>query len=243
MKRNEIQPGHFYALGIGPGASDLVTLRAAKLIESADIIIAPRSEKSETSLALATIQPWVNNQEIIEHTFAMTRDLNETLTRWKGIARLIAERCEQGQSVVQITLGDPLLYSTSYYLLELTRELMPPQSIHVVPGVSAFQSAASLFGETLTIQEDRLLLMPATDLDAVEKALGHCETLVLYKVGKKLSQLIELLERKELLEHAQLACYCEQADRELLATDLRGVDPEQGYLATVIVRIGRKEWQ
>ena len=63
------KPGHFYAVGVGPGASDLLTYRAAQLIESADIIIAPRSKRSKTSLALKTVEHLISSQEVIDHVY------------------------------------------------------------------------------------------------------------------------------------------------------------------------------
>ena len=43
IKLKSCQPGHFYAVGVGPGAPDLITLRGAGLIQSADTVIVFRS--------------------------------------------------------------------------------------------------------------------------------------------------------------------------------------------------------
>jgi precorrin-2/cobalt-factor-2 C20-methyltransferase len=236
-------PGHFYAVGVGPGAPDLVTLRAARLIETADVIIAPRSRRSEQSLALETVSDLIGDQEIVDHVYFMQRDVSKTMACWMSIADLSVQRCRSDKSVVQITLGDPLVYSTSCYLLSLIGETLPEEAIHVVPGISAFQATACLFGQALTSQEDRMLMMPATDLSAVAEALGQCETLVLYKAGKHIAQLADLLEQKGLLAHAKLACYAEQGQKQFLSTNLRDAsNGAHGYMATVIVNIGRRTW-
>jgi precorrin-2/cobalt-factor-2 C20-methyltransferase len=62
-------PGHFYAVGVGPGSPDLMTVRAANLIRSADVIVAPRSERAEESLALRTVEELIAGQEVIEHVY------------------------------------------------------------------------------------------------------------------------------------------------------------------------------
>ena len=235
-------PGHFHAVGVGPGAPDLLTLRAANLVDSADVVIAPRSRTSRGSLALATVSDLIHDQEVVEHFYAMTRDIEETISRWAEIAELVARRCQAGQAVVQITIGDPLIYSTSHYLLALVKQVLPADRIHVVPGISAFQSVASHFSESIVTQEDRMLLMPATDLARVEDALRHCETLVLYKVGKRLDRVIDLLQRKGLLSQARLVSNSDQFDKEFITTDLTDVGAERGYMATVIVHIDRKTW-
>ncbi len=52
--------------------------------------------------------------------------------------------------MVQVTLGDPLIFATSSYLLQALADQMPADHLHVVPGISAFQTSASRFGEVLT---------------------------------------------------------------------------------------------
>ncbi|HWQ09428.1 MAG TPA: precorrin-2 C(20)-methyltransferase [Holophaga sp.] len=237
------EPGHFYAVGVGPGAPDLLTLRAARLIEGCDALIAPRSERSETSLALGIVRAHLREPELLEFTYPMTRDTTRTRASWGSVADWSVTRLEAGKSVVQITLGDPLIYSTSSYLLEALRDRIPGDRIHVVPGISALQATASAFQEDLTLQEDRLTLLPATDLGAVAEALDRSETVVLYKVADRLDSLIDLLEAKGLLENARLAFAVEQ-DRQQLIRDLRQArGTKLGYMSVVMVRTGRKAWR
>jgi precorrin-2/cobalt-factor-2 C20-methyltransferase len=236
------EPGHFYAVGVGPGAPDLLTLRAARLIEGCDTLIAPRSERSETSLALAIVREHLRDQEILEHIYPMTRDQARTRATWEAAADWAIVRLGAGKSVVQITLGDPLVYSTSSYLLQALRERIGPERIHVVAGISAAQAAAAAFQEDLALQEDRLTLMPATNLAAVAEALDHSETVVLYKVADHLDELISLLEQRGLLNHARLAFAVEQ-ERERLIPDLRAARGSRlGYMAVVLVRTRHRDW-
>jgi precorrin-2/cobalt-factor-2 C20-methyltransferase len=237
-------PGHFYAVGVGPGAPDLLTLRAARLIETADLIIMPRSELAGQSLALTVIKDLLHGQETIEHVYPMERDIEKTNASWFSIAELVLGRCARGQAVVQVTIGDPLIYSTSSYLMALLANRLPAGHLHVVPGISAFQAAAGMFAEPLTLQEDRMVLMPATDLDEVERMLGHCETLLLYKVGPRLQALAALLARHGLAGEARLVCHAGQGEREVVLRDLAGpLEESYGYMSTVIVHIGRRAWR
>lgn len=235
-------PGHAYLLGVGPGAPDLLTLRAARILEDCDVIIAPRSERADHSLALKAVQAHIHDQQVLEQVYPMTREDESTRTFWTGIAGEMAGLCKQGKSVAQITIGDPMLYSTSYYLFAGLRERMPLDSIHITPGISAFQAGAARLRTMLTIQEDRMMLMPATDLTAVERALDECETLVLYKAGQVLDDLRERLRARGLLGNASVVLYAEQEGRESLIENWEEQTPPSGYMATVIIRLGRKEW-
>ena len=240
---SKAEAGHFYAVGTGPGAPDLLTVRAVNLIRTADVIIAPRSEKACESLVMLSIRDLIDRQEVLTHVYPMQRDLKKTQQSWTPIAVLVASRCREGKSVVQVTIGDPLLYSTSGYLLPLLAEQMPPDHLHVVPGICAFQAVASRLGIPLALQEDRVLIMPATDLNEVEAALDRCETLVLYKAGRHLLGLADLLERKGLTGKAHLVCNAEQGEREFVTDDLRqAAEGQHGYLATIIIHVGRRGW-
>lgn len=237
------QPGHLYIVGVGPGAPDLLTLRALHVIQGCDVLVAPRSEQSSESLALGIVKEHLRTPTILEHVYPMTRDLEGTRASWSRVAEQVLEHLHAERSVAHITLGDPLLYSTSSYLLEPLRPHVPPERIHIVPGISALQAAAAAFGNDLALQEDRLVLMPATDLAAVEHALDTHEHVILYKVGHRLDALIDLLERKNLLAQARLA-YAVEQDRQRLIWDLRQArNTRLGYMSVLLVRTGHRGWE
>jgi precorrin-2/cobalt-factor-2 C20-methyltransferase len=237
------QPGHFYAVGVGPGCSDLLTLRAAAIIASADVIITPQAKGSSHSLALEAIQPFIDRQEIIPVNYPMSRNHELTRKRWQKLAATVLDNCSQQRSVVQVTLGDPLIFATSSYLLAEVTDQLAADQIHIVPGISAFQTGACRFGEALTLQEDRLTLMSATDLSAVEEALDYCETLILYKAGGVINELLALLDQRKLLGSSRLISCADQRDDELILASLENWQPQElNYMTTMIIHSGRRLW-
>ncbi len=244
LNKGEAQAGHFYAVGVGPGEPDLLTLRAARLIASADVIITPQSNRSGESIALRAVSDFVDQQQIIVNQYPMTRENDKTRSRWKELAEQAEALCREGKAVVQITLGDPLIYATSSYLLEALSETLDADRLHLVPGISAFQMVASHFGRPLTLQEDRLLIMSGADLDAVEDALDHCETLVLFKAASHFDDLYQLLKGKDLLAKACFVSAGGQGDHEKVVRDLSQWQPEDlGYMTTMIIHLGSRAWQ
>lgn len=238
------QPGQFYAVGIGPGAPDLLTLRAVRIIESADIILTPQARGSNRSLALAAIAPYLQQQEVMTVNYPMQRDGDATRERWLAVAGQVQEQLRQDRSVVMITIGDPLIFATTSYLLEGLSASLARGRIHLVPGISAFQIGASRFHHPLTLQEDRLTLMSATDLAAVANALDHCETLVLYKAAGVIQELLKLLTKRGLLSSTRLVSCAEQGEQELLIDGLENWRPvELNYMTTLIIRCGCRDWQ
>ena len=235
-------PGHFYAVGVGPGAPDLLTLRAINLIKDCDAIIAPRSNTSKSSLALAIIKQYLHNQEILEVAYPMVRDQTHTQTTWDRVSDWVMARASIGKSIVQITLGDPLIYSTSNYLIAALKTRLESKYIHVVPGISAAQAMAAICNEMLASQEDRITILSANDIEAVSKALDNSEVVAIYKVTNNIDKLINLLEQKNLLEHAKLGFAIEQESQKLI-TDLHlAREAKPGYMSVILVRTGHRNW-
>jgi len=241
---HKAQSGHFYAIGIGPGAPDLLTVRAVRIIESADIILCPQANGSNRSLALAAIEPYRHAQEVMTVNYPMQRNGDQTQERWNAVAEEVLEKLRRGQSVAMITIGDPLIFATTSYLLTPLSAALDAEKLHLIPGISAFQIAASRFSEPLVQQEGRLILMSATDLEAVANALDHCETLVLYKAAGVIDRLRELLDKRELLATSKLVSCAEQGADELICADLQHWQPHPlPYMTTVIIRVASKNWQ
>ena len=51
--------GKLYGIGVGPGDSELMTVKAARIVGEADIIITPKTEKKDGSVALNIASPYI----------------------------------------------------------------------------------------------------------------------------------------------------------------------------------------
>lgn len=125
---------HF--VGAGPGAADLLTLRAVSMLNTADVCVYAGTYLDEAVLAHCR-----DGAELVD-----TQDLDlDQIT-----ARLVDAHAA-GLEVVRLTSGDPSIYSA---LHEMTRRL----DAHgvpwdVTPGVPAYAAAAALLGAELTVPE------------------------------------------------------------------------------------------
>ncbi|HBA72451.1 MAG: precorrin-2 C(20)-methyltransferase [Geobacteraceae bacterium GWC2_55_20] len=187
-----------HAVGVGPGDPELLTRKAEMVLRRADVILAPVSNPSEASVALATIREFIDEerQQVIVHQFPMTSDRARLVPAWNEAAELIAGHAEAGREVAFITIGDPLFYSTFIYLLRILREKWPHLPVGIVPGISSINAAAAQAALPLVEAEEKMAVVPATaGIEQIAAALANFETVVLLKVKPLYSDILQLLRR------------------------------------------------
>lgn len=230
--------GTLYGIGAGPGDPQLLTVRASKILSRVDDVFYPSSSGTDESMALNIIEPYLK-EEVKFHAvfFPMTKDKEELEHSWNVAADKVAAVLRQGKEAVFVTLGDPMIYSTYFYLLKTLRSKYAEATWETVPGISSFQAAASYIDSAISEAKERVALVPVNrDVGNVEDALDNFDTIVLFKVGSKLPQILELLEKKGLLDQGSLFSYLGTPE-QIIETDLKKVKREKiGYMSLIIVK-------
>ena len=130
------QPGTVYLVGAGPGAPDLLTVRAARLLRQADVVVCDDLVDPETCEGLRAEILQVGKRGGQPHTAQAT------------IHALLIERARAGQVVVRLKGGDPFVLGRgSEEAQELAQAGIPCE---VVPGLSSALAAPLLAGIPVT---------------------------------------------------------------------------------------------
>ncbi len=133
--------GKLYALSTGPGAADLITVRAARVLGKLDILYAPAGRKGGDSLALSIVREYIGERtEVRCCHFPMSADSAEKEAVWDEVAAALVQEVEAGKQVGFITLGDAMLFSTWVFLLQ---RIGSPEWLEIVPGVTSFAAIAA----------------------------------------------------------------------------------------------------
>ena len=240
-----MKPGILYGIGIGPGDPELITLKGARLIGSCRNLFVPKARTAAESVALAIARPLIAQDARIEELlFPMTADREELAHRWDAAAARVAEVLMAGEDACFLSLGDPLLYSTYIYLLRALRKQIPDLHAVTVPGITAFGAAAALTDFPVGEGRETVTIVPAADdLAAVRRAIATGGTVVLMKIGKRLSEVIALLDREGLLQESIFVSHATMAEQRI-ETDLGRLlleGPEAGYLSIILVHAKGKK--
>jgi uroporphyrin-III C-methyltransferase len=129
--------GAVYLVGAGPGAVDLLTLRAARLLAEADVVLHDALVGADV-LALATRAKLVN----------VGKRAGRPSMDQRMICRLLVRAAQRYATVVRLKGGDPHLFGRATEEIEACRKA--GIAVATVPGVSAGFAAASALGASLT---------------------------------------------------------------------------------------------
>jgi precorrin-2/cobalt-factor-2 C20-methyltransferase len=185
-------------IGVGPGDVDLLTVKAVRAIQNADIIMCPASNESRPSIAFTVVSPIIDqskNQEIIKLIFPMTKDKDVLEATWKKNAKIMAETVLTGKNVVYLTVGDPFLYSTWIYMHKDLKENYPEMDVSVIPGIVSMFTFAAKVGVSIAEGAEKVAIIPSCyDLSSVKEIAKHSESMIFLKDGRYFDQVIKILK-------------------------------------------------
>ncbi|MBP2704006.1 precorrin-2 C(20)-methyltransferase [Microbispora sp. RL4-1S] len=231
-----------YGVGVGPGDPDLVTVRAVRVLRDADVVVVPVADTGEEGRAERIVRANVD-REVRRLVFALT-DGPRRDDAWDAAGEAVA-RCyaEGGRTVAFATIGDPNVYSTFTYLADTVRALVPAVRVETVPGITAMQALAAGSGTVLVEGRESLALMPLTaGVGALRRALDAHDTVVAYKGGRVLPQVLDAVRDAGRLDGAVYGAALGLPDEDIRAA--ADLDPGAAapYLSALLVtpkRTGR----
>ena len=231
--------GNFYGVGVGPGDPELLTIKAVNAIKNADVIIAPKTEKKDGSVALTIAEPYISDAEIIFQTFPMVKNFEESKEIFEQNANQILENLRAGKDVTFLTLGDPMFFSTYIYVYRLLKN--SGAKVTTIPGVPAFLAIASYLGRS-AYGNDIVTIIPATaPNDRITDALKISDAAVLMKVYKNFDEVVDLLDAENMLENAVLISRYGLDDEKIFDNLGAHKSDKLNYLSTILTRRGKVE--
>jgi len=229
-----------YGLGIGPGAPDLLTLRAARILMTVPVVVGPRPRRGDDSLAARIAAPHLGPSSRLEEiVFPMLRDRDALREAWDAAACSVLEWLDEGD-VAFLTLGDASLYSTWTYLRAAVLRRRPDQRVETVPGITSFAAAAARAERPLAEGDQALVVVPwAADRDRpwLEGALEAGEGAAFLKVADRLEGMDALLRRAGRTDSV-LARRVELEGQEIRTDWQDHPARDTGYLAVVLSGAG-----
>ncbi len=237
--------GTFYVVGVGPGDPQLMTLKAAKILDRCAVWFVPSAFDNGGSMALKIASGAVSSEgkTILSHRFPMKQILRgeapdpEVKNAWQQAAKTIMAALADGHDVVFPTLGDPAIYSTGFYVCETLQEYGSPFPVEIVPGVSAIGASSAAAALPLCLGDERLVIIPATFAnERIRDLLQLSDVVVFMKVHNVMERLVGLLEELDLIDNAVLVERCSLDDQKIWTNVREAVGRDIHYFSTMVVR-------
>ena len=229
-------------VGVGPGDPELVTVKAVRVLQDADLVLVPTMDLDAVGRAERTVRAHITHDRLQRLYFALNErdDRSRREAAWDAAGVAVCAAFDGGATtVVFATIGDPNVYSTFSYLAETARRLVPGLSVSTVPGITAMQQLAAVSGVPLVEGEETLTLYPLTaGLDGYREALRNSDTVVAYKGGRHLPAVVEVLRGEGRVGDAVIGADLGlPGERVVAAAD---VGAPLAYLSTVLAPPGAR---
>ena len=232
--------GTLYGVGLGPGDPELVTIKAARLIGSADVIAYHQGvgKQSNARRIAADLIPDDAIEEVLQ--YPVTTGTTDHPGGYAGAMAEFYEECaarlathlEAGRTVVVLAEGDPLFYGSYMYMHDRLSDRFETE---VVPGVPAFAAATAAVAEPLVRQTDVLTILPGTLPEPeLARRLADTDGAIIMKLGRTFPAVRSALEQAGRLDGA---LYVERASMpEQRWMPVADVDPETvPYFSLIVV--------
>jgi precorrin-4/cobalt-precorrin-4 C11-methyltransferase len=177
-----IESNTVYFVGSGPGDPDLITIKAKKLVEQADIIVYSGS---------------LLNPKILEYAKKDAQFYDAALLDREKIYRILRDSTIEGKLAIRFHDGDPGLYSTIREQIDKLEK--DGLQCSVVPGITAILGAAATMNLELTLPGNTQTLIitraelrtPVPDREKISELAKHGATMVFYLSVHLISNIVE----------------------------------------------------
>lgn len=251
--------GTLYVIGVGPGDPELLTLKAVKVLKKVQCLCVPKGREEGSSLALSIVKGALDlaGKQIIEAHFPMRKSAEarkrrsaqktggpgapdhaacELDAKWDETVEAVLGILNRGTDMAFITIGDPTVYSTFFYLYDRIIESNPDIRIEIIPGISSITAAAARAHLSLSLADEKIAILPATYTDDLRDILSAFDTVVLMKVHKVLPKVVAVLEELGLVDKAVYVSRAGMEDEQVVHNLRELAGKELNYFSLVIVK-------
>jgi precorrin-2/cobalt-factor-2 C20-methyltransferase len=232
--------GTLYGVGVGPGDTELLTLKAARLLAEVRNIAYPAANGGE-SLARHIVAPLIpETARELPISIPMTQNREAARHAYDRAAEQISSHLTQGEDVLFLCEGDPFFYGSFMFIHERLNGRFP---CVIVPGVTSLTACAAAVGRPLAARNDVLKIIPATlPEERIRAELSQVDAAAIIKIGPHFPKVRALLEELGLTHSSAIVERATQGDQRIFRFDDLP-EGERPYFSTILVYNGGEPWR
>jgi len=205
---SERETGRLLGVGVGPGDPELVTLKALRAIEEADVVV-HFAKQGRASHARTIVEPHLPpGIEELALKYPVTTETPKDKPAYRDCiakfydeaAATIARHLDADRTVAVLAEGDPLFYGSYMHLHVRLSESYPTE---IIPGVTGMAGCWADAATPIAQGDDVFTVLPATLPEfELERRLAESDAAVVMKIGRNLPKVRRALDRAGRLERA-----------------------------------------
>jgi precorrin-2 C20-methyltransferase/precorrin-3B C17-methyltransferase len=234
------KPGRLYGVGVGPGDPDLITVKALRAVQGADVVAYLAARHGRSNARAIVAGELTRGQRELALIYPLTTETTDHPDGYDGAiaefydaaAAEVAAELDAGRSVAVLCEGDPFFYGSYMYLHD---RLAGRYETEVIPGVCSVMAGAARLGQPLVRRDTELAILPGTLPEAeLTRRLAQGQAVAIMKLGRNFAKVRRAIERAGA---GSRALYIERATMSAeRAIPLAEVDPAQvPYFSLVLV--------
>ena len=230
-----------YGVGLGPGAADLMSVRARDILLRADKLVhfCKRGRRGNArTTADAIVAPDPAREIALIYPVTVEAEVGDPAydgpiaAFYEEVTGQLAAEMAQGSVLGVLCDGDPFFYGS---FMHLWRRLSPRFATEIVPGIPAMAGGWTAAGAPITWGDDVMTVLPGTlPEEELLRRLKDTDAAVIMKLGRHLPKVRRALTAAGLAERA---IYVERATmaQQAVARLSDKSDDEAPYFAMVLV--------
>jgi precorrin-2/cobalt-factor-2 C20-methyltransferase len=232
--------GTIHGVGLGPGAADLMSVRADRLVRNARHVAYFR--KAGRSGQARRIVEGMLHADVVEFPmeYPVTTEIPFSDPRYNEIlSQFYAECCahlralaEAGEDVVVLCEGDPFFYGSFMHLYTRLRDDV---DVRVVPAITGMSAAWTATGTPITWGDDVLSVLMGTLPEAeLVRGMLNADAIVVMKIGRNIDKVREALKQAGKYERAYLVEFASM-DNQTMTRLSEAEDKVTPYFSIIVV--------
>lgn len=231
--------GTIHGVGLGPGAQDLMSVRADRLVRATRHIAYFR--KAGRQGHARRIVEGMLRPDAVEFAmdYPVTTEIPFSDPRYIALLSAFYEDCTahlatlaaSGEDVVVLCEGDPFFYGSFMHLHSRLSGLAP---VNVVPGITGLSGAWTASGTPISWGDDVLTVLMATlPEQELARRIRDTDALAVMKIGRNLPKLRRAVEAAGKQDAAWLVEYATMAEQRV--TRLAEADEVAAYFSILLI--------
>lgn len=190
--------GKAYGIGVGPGDSKLLTIRAVEVIRNLDVIFYPSF--GLVNMALNIAKPYLTSSTIKLEMKIPLSPPQDKFDAYKMYSDQIINYLLKDKDVGVLCEGDPLFFGS---FINIWHNIRNNYEVEIVPGISSVMSSFSQTEEFMGMGDDSISIITANiHNELIRQKIRSSDITIIIKIGNKFQKIKEILSSMKLLDHS-----------------------------------------